>query len=70
MGHLEYKILPEFKLTIKYVTNVDDCFIISDSERVSSLLFDKLNSLHSATMFTKETEVNNQTSFFDVSIKR
>ena len=49
---------------------VDDCFIISDSAKVSSLLFEKLNSLHSAIKFTKENEENNQISFLDVLIKR
>ena len=57
MGHLKYKILPEFNSSCKYVRYVDDCFISSDSENVSSLLFEKLNYLHGATQFTKETEV-------------
>ena len=54
MGYLEYKILPEFNLSCKYVRYVDDCFTISDSEKVSSLMFEKLNSLRSALKFTKE----------------
>ena len=70
MGHLEIKIIPDFNPSCKYVRYVDDCFIISDSEKVSSLLFEKLNSLHSAILFTKETEVINHISFLDVWIKR
>ena len=49
---------------------VDNCFIISDSAKVSSLLFEKLNSLHKAIKFTKEIEENNQISFLEVLIKR
>ena len=53
-----------------FVNDVDDCFIISNSEKVSSLLFDKLNSIHNSIKFTKEIEINNQLSFLDVLIKR
>ena len=41
MGYLEYKILPELDSSCKYVSYVDDCFIISDSAKVSSLLFER-----------------------------
>ena len=70
MGHLKYKALPELSSRCKYVRYVDDCFIISDIEEVSSLLFKKLNSLHGAIQFTNETEVNNQISFLDFLITR
>ena len=70
MGYLEYKILPDFDSDCKYVRYVDDCFIISNSEKVSSLLFDKLNSVHNSIKFTKEIETNNQLPFLDVLIKR
>ena len=49
---------------------MDDCFVISDSVKVSDLLFERSNSLHSAIKFTKENEENDQISFFDVLIKR
>ena len=41
MGYLEYKILPEFNSSCKYVRYVDKCFIISDSAKFSSLLFER-----------------------------
>ena len=70
MGYLEYKVLPEFDSNCKYMRYVDDCFVISDSVKVSNLLFERLNSLHSAIKFTKENEENDQISFLDVLIKR
>ena len=70
IGYLEYEVLPEFDSSCKYLRNVDDCFIISDSAKVSSLSFEMLNSLHSAIKLTKENEENNQISFLDVLIKR
>ena len=73
MGYLEHKILQDFNLNCKYVRctrYVYDCCIIRNSEKVSSLLFAKLNSLHNAIKFTKEIEINNQLSFLDVLIKR
>ena len=60
MGYLEYKVLPEFDSNCKYMRYVDDCFVISDSVKVSNLLFERLNSLHSAFNFTKENEENDQ----------
>ena len=54
MNYLEYKILPEFSLSCKYERYVDNCFVISVSEKLSSLLFEKLNSPHSAILFTKK----------------
>lgn len=38
-------------------------FVIFNSEKVSSLLLKKLNSLHSATNFIKETELKNNFIF-------
>ena len=70
MGYLEYKILPDFDLECKYVRYVDDCFIISNSEKVSSLLFDKFISIDNSIKFTEENEKDNQLSFLDVLIKR
>ena len=49
---------------------MDDCFTISDSAKVNSFLFERLNSLHRSIKFTKEKEENNQISFLDVLIKR
>ena len=46
---------------------VNDCFVISDSAKVNSLLFERLNSLQRAIKLTKE---NNQISFLDVLFKR
>ena len=54
MGYLEYKVLPEFDSSCKYMRYDDDCFVISDIVKVSVLLFERLNSLHSAIKFTKE----------------
>ena len=70
MGYLEYKILLDFDLDCKYVRYGDDWLIISNSEKVSSLLFDKLNLIQYSIKFTKEIEINNQLSFLDVLIKR
>ena len=70
MGYFEYKVLPELGSSCKYVRYVDDCFVISDSIKVSDLLFERLNSLHSAIKFTKENEENDQILFLDVLIKR
>ena len=39
-------------------------------KNVSSLLFEKSNSLHNDIKFTKEIEENNQLLFLDVLIKR
>ena len=61
VGYLEYKIIPEFKC--KYIKYVDDCFIIKNNVKDSSLLFEKLNQVHKAIKFTKETEVNDQFYF-------
>ena len=57
VGYLEYKILPDFDLDCNYVRYV---VIISNCEKVSSLLFEKMNSLYDMIKFTKEIEVNNQ----------
>ena len=70
MSYLEYKVLPKFDSKCKYMRYVDDCFVISDSIKVSDLFFERLNSLHNAITFIKENEENGQISFLDVLIKR
>ena len=70
MGYLEYKVMPEFDSSCKYMRYMDYYFIISDSIKFSYLMFEKLNCLQSAIKFTKENKENYQLSFSDVLIKR
>ena len=34
MGYLEYNLLPDFKSEVNYFRYVDDCFIITKSEKL------------------------------------
>ena len=49
---------------------MDDCFIITKSEKIILTLFDKFNNVHKAISFTKQTDINNQLQFLDVLINK
>ena len=49
---------------------MDDCLVISQSEKANEILFHKLNSLHEKISFTKEVEINSETPFLDILIKK
>ena len=49
---------------------MDDCLVISQTEKVNEALFCKLNMLHEKLSFTKDVEVNDQIPSLDILITR
>ena len=70
MGYLESKLVDELSSQVLYIRYMDDCLVISQSEKVNETLFCKLNALHEKISFTKEVEINSQIPFLDILIKK
>ena len=70
MGYLESKMVDELTSQTLYIRYMDDCLVISQSEKANENLFRKLNSLHEKISFTKEVEINSEIPFLDILIKK
>ena len=46
---------------------MDDCLVVSQTEKVNEALFRKFNMLHENFFFTKEVEFNNHIFLFGYS---
>ena len=53
-----------------YIRHMDDCLVISQSEKANESLFRKLNALHEKIYFTKEVEINSEIPFLEILIKK
>ena len=70
IGYLESKVVEDLSSQVLYVRYMDDCLVISQTEKKNEALFSKLNSLHEKISFTKEIEQDNQIPFLDILITR
>ena len=68
MGYLESKMVDELTSQTLYIRYMDDCLVISQSEKANENLFRKLNALHEKNSFTKEMDINSQIPFLDILI--
>ena len=46
MGHLEYSVVPSLSSQIVYLRYIDDCLVISKTEKDKIIVLDNLNKLH------------------------
>ena len=66
MGYLESKLADELSSQVLYLRYMDDCLVISQTEKINEALFCKLNMLHGKISFTKEVEIFDQIPLLDI----